>query len=207
MAEQTNNENNIPQKAEKKQRQGVDVISKINDFIAYIQVIYSERGFEPFKIPVLVVLGIIFCLYFFVYSKIEPQINVISEQLDTQRTIAEGLDEYNNTKGLITDFKKKLPMYKDKDDWLNYLIISTAKKMDIELESLSPQKINEVGDFAIAFRDVETTVEYDMAGKWIEELENAPVFLRITALSMDRIPENPAYVKLRMTVSTLFLKD
>jgi len=207
MAEIGKNDAASAKKDVKKTAQAANIINKINDAFAYVQVIYAEKGVEPFKVPVLIVLSIVFCLYFFVYSKIEPQINDITSQIDTFRSIADNLDDYMRAKSSITEFKKKLPMYKDREDWLNYLIISTAKKNNIELESLSPQKISEKGDFAIASRDVETTVEYDVAGMWIAELENAPVFLRITFVSIDRIAENPALVKVKMTVSTLFIKD
>lgn len=98
-------------------------------------------------------------------------------------------------------------MYKDREEWLNYLIISTAKDLEIDIESLAPQKTSESGVFLIASRDVETTIDYDTAGRWIEKLENAPVFLRITGMSMDKLEDDATYVKLRMTISTLFIKD
>ena len=131
----------------------------------------------------------------------------ISSQVETLKLIADSLDDYSKTKGRITDYKKKLPMYKDREEWLNYLIISTAKDLEIDIESLAPQKINDFDAFAIASRDVETTIDYDTAGRWIEKLENAPVFLRITFMSMDKLEDEPTYVKLRMTISTLFIKD
>lgn len=184
-----------------------DILQKVQDYVDYLQVIYLEKGFEPFKVPVLVVCGIVFCLYFFLYKPIEPKLMDLNAQLETQKTIHESLGEYNETKNTIGDFKKRLPMYKDKEDWLNYIIISTAKEMEVELEALDPQVLREEGSFAVASRNLETTVEYDIAGRWIEKLENAPVFIRLTNVSMEKDQEDPAYVKLKMTVSTLFLKD
>lgn len=207
MAEKEKEQKPEPGKKVKKTGGGQDIISKINDYVAYIQIIYAERGFEPFKIPVLVVLGIFFCIYFFVYTKLDPKIMEFSEQLENQKTIAASLGEYNAAKARITEYKKKLPMYKDREEWLNYIIISTAKELEIELESLSPQRMTEQGAFAIASRDVETTLEFDTVGRWVEKLENAPVFIRITDFSIDRIPDAPMYVKLKMSISTLFIKD
>lgn len=184
-----------------------DIMQKVQDYAQYLQVIYLERGFEPFKVPVLAVTGIIFCLYFFMYKPIEPKLMELNDQLETQRAIHESLGEYNETKNTIGDFKKRLPMYKDKEDWLNYIIISTAKEMEIELDSLDPQVLKEDGSFAVASRNLETTVEYDIAGRWIEKLENAPVFIRLTNVTMEKVQEDPSYVKLKMTVTTLFLKD
>lgn len=198
-------EQNAPVKKQKSQ--GEDIGKKIQDYFDYLQVVYAERGFEPFKIPVLVVLGITFSLYFFLYTPIEPKISDLQSKLDTQKTISESLGEYNDAKNTITEYKKKLPMYKDREDWLNYLIISTAKELGIEIESLSPQQITEEGKFAIASRNVETTLMFEDAGKWIEKLENAPVFIRITNASINKIQEDPAYVKLTMSISTVFLKD
>ena len=186
---------------------GNNIVNKINDLFTYIQVIYAERGPEPFKVPALIVLSITFCLYFFVYSKIEPEMMAVSSQVETLKLIANSLEEYNSIKASITEHKRKLPMYKDREEWLNYLIISTAKDLEIDIESLAPQKITESGVFIIASRDVETTLDYDTAGHWIEKLENAPVFLKITAMSMDKLEDDPTLIKLRMTISTLFIKD
>jgi hypothetical protein len=205
-----NKQAQVQQPAAKKDvaaKKSQDIMQKVQDYAQYLQVIYLERGFEPFKVPVLAVTGIIFCLYFFMYKPIEPKLMELNDQLETQRAIHESLGEYNETKNTIGDFKKKLPMYKDKEDWLNYIIISTAKEMEIELDSLDPQVLKEEGSFAIASRNLETTVEYDIAGRWIEKLENAPVFIRLTNVTMEKVLEDPAYVKLKMTVTTLFLKD
>lgn len=184
-----------------------DMLKKVTDMQESMQAVYAERGFEPFKMPVLVTLGMCCALYFVLYKPLGPKIDDISYQLDTQRTISESLSEYNDTKASIIGYKKKLPMYKDKDDWLNYLIISSAKELGIEIETLQPQKITESGNFAIASRDVETTLDYNTAGYWVEKLENAPVFLRITSFDLSKIQEAPTMVKLKMTVSTMFVKE
>jgi len=186
---------------------GKDYAAILTGKISALEVIYVEKGFEPFKIPVLVTAGICFALYYFIYKPIAPKISEVQAQFDLQQAISENINEYKDIKSMIATYKKKLPMYKDKDNWLSYLIMTTSKNLNIQIESISPQKIEEQGNVAVASRSVETTLDYDTAGKWIAALENSEVIVRITSFKMEKIPTEPSLLKLSMDISTVFLKE
>lgn len=171
-----------------------------------IRVIYDEKGFEPFKKPLLYATPVILILYFIIYSPTVDKLGKKSREFKNIDAIDEYYDDYTNTKLRVKGFRRTLPAFKDKDDWLNYILSSTAKKHDITFNSVSSQKEMALSGYIVVSMDVSFSSTYDKVGRWISDMENSPIFLRLTDFTMGKDSTNIGKVKVALTLSTVFAK-
>jgi Tfp pilus assembly protein PilO len=118
--------------------------------------------------------------------------------------VAQYAEQYETAKVRVQGLHRRLPLVKDKGEWLNYVINSTARNLGVQVDSLSAQRETEVGNYVLVSREVQTTTNYNMLGKWIAEIENSPIFLRITEVNLQRDENNPGSIKVTFTLSTVF---
>lgn len=173
---------------------------------ANVIAIYAEKGIEPFKKPLMIALPVILVLYAAVYRPMAGKIADATDQLDSSKVISEESGNYNDVKRSLSVFRAKLPQYKDKDDWLSYVLTNTAKNNGVSMDLLGAQTEVTDGNFVIVSRKVELTIDYDTMGKWIADIENSPIFLRIVSFSATKSPDNPGLLKVSLQLSTVFIK-
>jgi len=178
----------------------------ITDATDNVFAIYAEKGQEPFKKPLTVAIPVLMVLYFLVYSPLSGKISETSFKLASSQAISQGAGEFQDAKDRLTGFQRGLPLLKDKDDWLNYIIMSTAKAHDISFDVLSAQTEEEAGGFIVVSRSAEFVTSYETLGSWLASIENSPIFLRIVSMSAVRDQNNPLRVKASLKISTLFAK-
>ncbi|OGS15245.1 MAG: hypothetical protein A2234_00055 [Elusimicrobia bacterium RIFOXYA2_FULL_58_8] len=171
-----------------------------------VLVIYAEKGMEPFKKPLTISVSLLLAIYVAVYRPLNARIGDTAFKLRNLHAIATGAGEYADAKKRLMEYQSKLPLLKDKDDWLNYLLMSTARAHAITYDVLSAQKEESAGNFIIVSRDVEFLATYDALGKWLEDIENSPISLRVVSISALRDRDNPVNAKVSAKVLTLFIK-
>ncbi|MCG2726180.1 MAG: type 4a pilus biogenesis protein PilO [Elusimicrobia bacterium] len=168
--------------------------------------IYAEKGMEPFKKPLLYAIPFILILYFMVYSPIGSKLENKKSKLLNIESIAEFYEDYSNAKLKILYFQIQFPATKDKDDWLNHVLSSNAKKHGITFDSISAQKEVEISNYWVVSREVSLSSDYDNVGKWICDMENSPIFLKITEFALKKDPTKKGRVRVNLTLSTVFAK-
>ncbi len=176
------------------------------DMMESVVAIHAEKGIEPFKKPLLYALPIVLGLYFFVYSPTTDKLNNKTIELENIEFIAEFFEEYSNAKLRISSLQSQLPATKDKADWLNYILTSNAKEHAIDIDGITAQKEVAISDYYIVSRTVSITTTYSKLGKWICDMENSPIFLKITDFNLKKDPVKRGYVKVKLTLSTVFAK-
>ena len=168
--------------------------------------IYTEKGAEPFKKPLLYALPIILVLYFMVYSPTTGKLANKKHELANMASISEFFEDYKNAKSRISFFQSRLPATKDKDDWLNHVLTSNAKEQGIDIDGITAQKEVAISNYFVVSRSVSLTTTYDKAGKWVCGMENSPIFLKITNFTLKKDPVKRGQVKVNLTLSTIFSK-
>ena len=171
-----------------------------------VMIIYAEKGIEPFKKPLAVAVPSILVLYIAVYSPMGDKVKRAEFEIGRMTAVAESSGEYKDAKSRLTGYQRKLPLIKDKDEWLNYLLNSSGKKYNITFDGLSAQSEAAAGNFLIVSRDISAITTYDNLGRWVAEIENSPIFIRVGSFSVERDSANPGRVKVKFTVSTVFAK-
>lgn len=171
-----------------------------------VLIIYGEKGIAPFKKPLTIALPTLLILYAGFYSPAAGRLKRAKSEVVNKTIIAQYAEEYETAKQRMTALQRKLPLVKDKAEWLSYVISSTAKKAGISVDSQSAQRESEVGGYVVVSREVSTTTSYHIFGRWLAEIENSPIFLRITEMSVTRDENNPGSVKVSVTLSTVFPK-
>ena len=171
-----------------------------------VMVIYAEKGIEPFKKPLLICVPVLLVLYAAVYSPLSGKISMASMKVASADVVSQGAGDYEDAKQRLMAFQAKLPLLRDKDDWLNYLLMRTATAHGISFEQVSAQTEEDAGGVIVASRKVDLVTTYDTLGKWLADIENSPIFLRIVSLTVQRDADNPSRVKVSMKLSTLFAK-
>jgi len=172
-----------------------------------ILIIYGEKGFAPFKKPVIYAAPVLLVLYFGFYGPAGGRLSRARAEVTNMTVVSQYAEQYETAKGRIGLLQRKLPLVKDKDEWLSYVISSTAKKAGVSVDSQSAQRESEVGGYLVVSREISTTTTYHVFGRWLAEIENSPIFLRITELSVTRDENSPGNVKVSFILSTVFPKQ
>jgi len=180
--------------------------SFLKDMADNIMIIYGEKGFAPFKKPLIIAGPSLLILYAAVYSPLGNKLKVTSAQVESMGVVAQYAGDYQDAKAKLSAYQRKLPFIKDKDEWLNYVITSTAREYGVAFDSLSAQKEMEVGNYVVVSREVMVTTTYANLGRWLAEIENSKIFLRVSDLSIRRSADNPGTVKVTFTLATVFSK-
>lgn len=185
-----------------------DIIEKARSYFknlsANILMIYGEKGFAPFKRPLTIAAPVLLVLYVAVYSPISGNLSKTTRSISGMTVVAQYAEQYETAKTRVQGMHRRLPLVKDKGEWLNYVINSTARDLGVQVDSLSAQRETEVGGYVLVSREVQTTTTYSQFGKWMAEIENSPIFLRITEINLNRDENNPGSVKVTFTLSTVF---
>lgn len=179
------------------------VQSFFKDMLDNILLIYGEKGIEPFRKPLIIALPTLLIIYTAVYGPLGRKLDNAAARLRNSETVARYADDYVSGKSQLTAFQRKLPLTKDKDEWLNYIITNTARSYGISFDGVSGQKEIEVGNFLVVSREITVTTTYSKLGKWLAEIENSPIFLRVVELSLRRDEANPRTVKVTFRLSTI----
>jgi len=178
--------------------------ASVKDMMDSVVVIYSEKGIEPFKRPLMIALPSLLCLYALVYSPLSAKLKRSVAEERNMNVVAQFADDYEGAKMKLAGYQRRLPLLKDKDDWLNYLITTTAKNSGVSVDSLGAQRETEVGNYLLVSREVSATTAYGLFGKWLAEIENSPIFLRVTEMTLRRDEANRGSIKVSFTLSTVF---
>ena len=178
--------------------------SAVKEMADSILIIYGEKGFAPFKTPLIIAVPSLLVLYLLVYNPISDKLRRYKAEAQNMTVVARYAGDYEAAKTKMSAYQRKLPLVKDKDDWLNYLITNTARNAGVSVDSLGAQRESEVGNYLVVSRVVTATTNYGVFGTWLAEIENSPIFLRITEMSMQRDENTRGAVKVTFTLSTVF---
>ncbi|OIO01121.1 MAG: hypothetical protein AUJ51_08825 [Elusimicrobia bacterium CG1_02_56_21] len=179
----------------------------VKDMLDNILMIYAEKGITPFKRPLMIAVPSLLGLYALVYSPVSNNFQLAASSEKNMKVVAQFAGDYENAKVRMSGYQRKLPLIKDKDEWLNYLLTSSAKSAGVSVESLSAQEENAIGNYLVVSRDVSASTTYANFGKWLAEIENSRIFLRITKMSLEREKNGLGTVKVSFTLSTVFPKQ
>ena len=174
------------------------------DLFANVVIIYGEKGIEPFKRPLVIAVPSLLILYAGIYSPISGKLSRTVKGIDNMTVVSNYAEEYEGVKARVSGLHRKLPLLKDKDDWLSYIINNSAKTAGVSVESQSAQRETEIGSYLVVSREVSTVTTYHKMGKWLAEIENSPIFLVVTDLNMQREDSGAGTVKVTLNVSTVF---
>lgn len=179
---------------------------KIKNLIEDIEGIYIEKGIQPFQKPFLYALLTVFISYLIYLSN---KGTLKNNQIEYEKMYQLSLfaNEYIDLKNNIQSYFKKIPSIKDKTEWLNYLLNTTAQRYQIDFTNVESQKELKVGNnIYVVSKQVQFTTDYQTLGKFITDLENSPVFVEISQLIAIKKDDNYIVnIEVTLNVSTIFL--
>ncbi|MBI4802693.1 MAG: type 4a pilus biogenesis protein PilO [Elusimicrobia bacterium] len=184
------------------------LVDKIKAFVIdmtdNIAIIYTDKGIEPFKKPLIYALPLLLILYSAVYSPLGSRVKNRVAELEKLRLISVHAADYQEANTRYTAYQRRLPLFKDKDEWLSYVMTSTAKSQGIEFDQFSAQTESEVGNFLLISREASVTTTYARLGRWIADMENSPILLKVSALDLRKDPMTAGIIKATIKLSTIF---
>ena len=178
----------------------------LKDMMDNILMIYTEKGIEPFKKPLLFAFPSVLILYGAVYGPLSSKVATERDALDKKQLIAANYADYEDARTKLAAYQRKLPLLKDKDEWLSYVMTSTAKPQGISFDSISPQTENEVGNFLLVSRSVSVTTTYAKFGRWVADIEGSPILLKVADVNLKKDNTRAGVLKINMKLSTIFPK-
>lgn len=176
----------------------------LKDMADNILMIYAEKGIEPFKKPLLFALPLVLILYGAVYSPLGSKVRAGKSALEKLQLIAAYHADYEEAGAKLAEYQRKLPLIKDKDEWLSYVMTSTAKAHGISFDSMSAQSESEIGNFLLVSRDVVVTTTYAKFGGWVADIENSPILLKVADVNLKKDDSRAGVIKVNMKLSTIF---
>lgn len=186
------------------------LFNKINgilkDAVENIRIIYFEKGAGPFKKPLMFAVSAVLILYLALYSPLSSKVARKKSEVYNLEAIAAHYNDYENVRTRFMDYQKRLPSIKDKDEWLSYILTSLARKHGIVFETFSSQTEVEMDNLLIVSREATMTTSYSKLGKWLSEMENSKIFIKVTEFNLKKDENLIGAVKVSLTVSTIFMK-
>lgn len=187
------------------------LIQKIKDTFTEMRddmiVIHSEKGIEPFKKPLLMAAPVLLILYGAVYGPSSSKLaekRIESEHLEAVST---HYTEYNDMQSRKNELRRKMPLSKDKGEWLSYILTSTSKSQGITFDALTAQEEQKAGPLLLVSRGASVISTYNQIGLWLAEIENSKIFLKITELQLSRSTGNKDLIRATIKLSTVFPKE
>jgi hypothetical protein len=178
----------------------------LRDMSDNILVIYTDKGIKPFKKPLLFALPAVLILYGAVYVPLAEKLDEERHSLERIQLIADNYASYMGAKDRLAAYQRRLPLIRDKDEWLNYVMTSTAKTHGISFDSTSAQIESEIGNFLLVSREVAVTTTYAQFGKWVADIENSPILLKVADVTLKKDGSRTGVIKVNMKLSTIFSK-
>lgn len=172
-----------------------------------VLVIYAEKGMAPFKKPLLIAAPVMLILYGAVYSPSSDKYAAKKIEMEHLEAVSVHYSEYNDMLARRSELRRKMPLAKDKGEWLSYILTSTSKKHGITFDSLMAQEEQKAGPLTLVSRGASVTSTYEQIGKWLADVENSKIFLKITDLQISRRSAAPGMVKTTIKLSTVFPGD
>lgn len=180
----------------------IKVIAK--DMTDNVLIIYADKGFEPFKKPLIFALPVLLVVYAAVYSPLGGKLKNRTMELEKLKLISMHAADYQAAKDSYARYQRRLPLLKDKDDWLSYVMTSTAKTNGIVIDTLSSQAEAEVGNFLMVSREASVTTTYPRLGKWVADMENSPILLKVSEMDLRKDPLTGGVIKVTIKLATIF---
>lgn len=181
--------------------------SHIKDLFSDMQAVYLEKGPEPFKKPVLYALSAVVVSYL-IYSSNTGTLKNNKLQLEKTIQLAGFYNEYVDLKAAMKTYSKMIPSIKEKDEFLNYLLNTTASKYGITFTNIDSQKELKVDNMYFVSKQVQFSTDYDTLGNFIREIENSPVFVEVSQLSVSKKNNDIVIGRLdvSLNISTVFVE-
>ncbi len=182
------------------------IISFFKNSISEIQATYAEKGIEPFKKPIMYSVPIFLVIYFGFYSPSINKVSTLKDEIARYELLAPLYGDYTNYKNSLSQYKKNLPLYKDKDEWLDYIITTNCKKNGVSPQSIGAQIESELtGGFVLASKDISIEADYFTVGKLVADMENSQIFVKITELNLKK-GSVLGTVSVQFKIATVFIK-
>ncbi|HBE89060.1 MAG TPA: hypothetical protein DDW67_07985 [Elusimicrobia bacterium] len=181
-----------------------DAVTEMRDDIV---VIHSEKGMEPFKKPLLMAAPALLILYGAVYSPSAAKFQEKQIEAEHLEAVSTYYTEYNDMKARTAELRRKLPLAKDKGEWLSYILTSTSKSQGITFDALTAQEEQNAGPLLLVSRGASVVSTYNQIGLWLAEIENSKIFLKITELQLSRSSGNKDLIRATIKLSTIFPKE
>ena len=167
-------------------------------------VIYAERGIAPFRKPILLSLPALLALYAAVYSPVAERLSEATVEVSRIAAVEGNYKEYTEAREKLSAYHSRLPMLKDKDEWLSRIITDSAQKAGLSIDSMLSQQDTETDGFVFVSREVTVTADYAAIGAWLAEIENSPILLRVTQLMLKRTDARPGVLQCSCRLATVF---
>lgn len=112
----------------------------IKDMVDNVLIIYAEKGFLPFKRPLMIAGPSLLAIYVVIYNPISGRLSQAASEVQSMTAIAQYAGDYENVKVRLSGYQRRMPRLKDKDEWLQYLITSTARDCGVSVDALGAQR-------------------------------------------------------------------
>lgn len=181
--------------------------SYLKDTLQDVIAIYTEKGAEPFKKPLVVFLLFIIGSYIF-YNTSRSRLVETEEKLNWLRSVKGYYNDYIAATDLLKRYSKKFPAWKDKDEFLNYTLTTVASRNGIIFSSVEAQKEMVYDKIYHVTKQVRFVTTFEKLLKFLAEIELSEVFVEIFQIKLTKKEgvDQIGLIEVDLTVGTIFIK-
>lgn len=178
----------------------------IKNTLQDIQAVYSEKGTEPFKKPAGIAIVLILASFFFYRSSSSGLLDA-QDKLKWIESIKDYYNEYVSSKQTIKNYSSNLPAWKEKEEYLSYMLTSIATKNQITFSSVETQKEMPFDRIYYVTKEVRFTTTYEKLIKFLSEIETSELFIEISQINITKKESTSqlGLVEVDLIVGTIFI--
>ncbi len=175
----------------------------IKNIVSAIEGIYFEKGFEPFKKPVLYSLVVIIVSYYF-YSSASSKYSYNLKDFKKIEQLRNIQETYFQLKSKHSVYLERLPKMDERENFLNSAVTEIASRNNISFYSVGEQTEIRLEKFGliVILRNFKFRTEYNHLGNFIKDIENNDKFIGVSELLIKKA-EEIKYVDVSMTAYTI----
>ncbi|MFA5140285.1 MAG: hypothetical protein WC728_13720 [Elusimicrobiota bacterium] len=163
---------------------------------------FRMRGGKFFARPIGMAAIVIFCAYYYVYTRAGSGLDRVQKMLDAAQATAQYADEYKNLKARLDGLSARLPPETTAaEDWLLGAVRRTLRQEGIVPESTSPPKEATGDTFRFISISVKSKASFLQAASWISRIERGAdlLFVQTLRLSKEHKPIGTTTVDVTVT--------
>ena len=168
---------------------------------------FRMRGGKFFARPISMAAIIVFCAYYYVYSRADSGLARVRKSLDAAQATAKYADEYKTLKARLDGLGSRLPPESTAaEDWLLGAVRRTLRQEGIIPDSTSSPKETTGDTFRFVSISVKSKASFLETASWISRIERGADLLFVQTLRLSKAHKPIGSTAVDVTVTSVARK-
>lgn len=142
-----------------------------------------------------------------IYEPRTMAISLMKEKVDAEKNQEKAITEIRHEMQKLNAYSSKFPTQSEQSWWLDH-IAKVAKESNINIQQLSPQPVEDLGNYVLLAVNMELKGKFANIGSFVAKLESAEKIIRVDEVHLSRTLEaREREVKANLRLATVAIKQ